>query len=250
MKQPTHTQGHIHELHAQADRMVRHVVREAPHVVAVLVTGGLARGTADHLSDIDMTVFVRREHIKAGIPALPDECLSPVAIVDRFVQCLEQWMDPRNDERIWTMTNRWEMSHAKILHDPQGEARRLLAKKLVFRPGELRALKQVARESMWLVRGVADSWVERGDLVAAHYCVDQGVDRLLDYLFLKNRQFIPHEKWKLWYVRRLPALPHDFDARLQPALLVREVSEAELRRRELALVPLIDEAYQLPNVRA
>ena len=250
MEQPTGTQGPIDELLAQADGIVCHLVQEAPHVVAVLLSGSLARGTADHLSDIDMTVFVRREHIKAGIPALPDECLSPAAWVDLPVHCLERWMDPRNDELIWTMTNRWDKSHAKILHDPQGEALRLLAKKLVFRPGELRALKREARECMWFVRGVAGSWVERGDLVAAHYCVDHGVDRLLDYLFLKNRQFIPYEKWKLPYVRQLPALPHDFDARLQPALLVREVSEAELRRRQLALVPLIDEAYQLPTVRA
>ena len=66
------------------------MVREAPHVVAVLLTGGVARGTADHLSDIDMTVLARREYLKAGIPALPDECLSPVAIVDLFVYCLEQ----------------------------------------------------------------------------------------------------------------------------------------------------------------
>jgi len=249
MRQFPSTQNRSDELMAQADSIARNVVEKNPHVVAVLLTGGLARGFADEFSDVDLEVFFHREHTWTWVSPMTNTYTPQGNFVEFEKRCLEAWMNPRNDENIWTMANRWDKSHARILYDPQGEVGQLLKKKLIFRPGELKTLRHEARGCEWLADSVADIWVQRGDLAAAHHSVNRGIDLLLDYLFLKNREFIPFEKWKLVCARQLPILPKDFERRIHHAMLIKELSEADLRGRQSVFLPLVNEAHHLPNKR-
>jgi hypothetical protein len=252
MKNTPGTQNLAAELMAEVERIVREIVKRNSHLVGVLLSGSLARGYADQYSDVDLEVFYHRGH-----PAIawPDgwelETFTPQGnYIDAEKRCFEVWMNPRNDGNIWTMATRWDKSHAEVLYDPQGKLRDLLRKKLVFRPGELRRLRNEARDCLWLACGVADAWIERHDIAAAHHSVNCGISLLLDYLFLKSRQFIPFEKWKLFLAKQLDILPKGFEQRVHEALLVTGLSEPDLRRRQSALLPLVKEAHQLPNKRA
>jgi hypothetical protein len=251
MKSFPMTGNRAQDLILEAKRIADSIAATNPHVSGILLTGGAARGFADHLSDLDIEVFYRRNLTKVVLPpGAASGNYSPQGnYIETELRCHDEWADRRNDERIWTMANRWDKRHAQILHDPRGEIAALLRRKLVFRPGELKELRRDAHGDMrWLCRGVAQDWIERGDLHAAHHVINTAIDLLLDFLFLKSSAFIPHPKWKLFFARQLEIIPRDFDARLAEALIVREYSAEDIRRRQAALFALVIEAQHLPNL--
>ena len=229
------------------EKIVPMVLEKNPHVVGILLTGGLSRGFADELSDVDFEVFLRRTQNRRWVAPLSSQHTPQGNVVEFDLHCFEEWNDPKKDEIIWTMANRWDKSYAKVLYDPAGQVETLLKRKLVFRPGELKRLKRQARDAKWLVNGVATSWIQRGDFSAAHHSVNHGMDLLLDYLFLKNRTFIPYNKWKFFFAKQLEVLPTNFEQRMGEALVVKELSQIDVQRRQAAILPLIEEAYLLPK---
>ena len=238
------TQNRAAELMAEVEKILPMIVEKNPHVVGILLSGGLSRGFADEFSDVDFEVFFHRKQKKGW---MDNPCTPQGNIVEFDTRCFEDWNDPRKDESIWTMANRWDKSHAKVLYDPAGKLKALLKRKLVFRPGELRWLKREKYDAWWLIDEVAPSWIQRGDLVAAHHSMNGGIDLLLDYLYLKNRAFIPHSKWKFFYAKQLKVLPADFVKRMGEALVVSELSEECVQARLAAILPLLEETYRLPN---
>ena len=108
-------------------------------------------------------------------------------------------------------------------------------------------MKGRARDAWWFVDECATSWITRGNTVAAHHAINRGIDLLLDYLYLKNREFIPHDKWKLFYAMQLEILPDNFEERVGEALIVRALTGECVQARQAVLGPLMKEAYQLPN---
>jgi len=244
MKRFPDTRNLAAELMAEAEKILPTLVEKNPNAVGILLSGGLSRGFADALSDVDFEIFFHRKQKRHW---MSNQYTPQGNIVEFDMSCFEDWNDPRKDEMIWTMVNRWDKSHAKVMYDPAGKLEALLKKKLVFRPGELKWLKGLKRDAWWLIDDVATSWIQRGDLVAAHHSINRGIDLLLDYLYLKNREFIPYEKWKLFYASQLEILPADFERRVGEALVVNELSEECVQTRQAAMLPLLEEAYRLPN---
>ncbi|MGA3191864.1 MAG: hypothetical protein ABSD73_05040 [Candidatus Bathyarchaeia archaeon] len=54
---------------------------------------------------------------------------------------------------------------------------------------------------------VTESWVDRGDLLSAHYCMNCSIDLLLKTVFALNKEFLPPPKWRVFYFRNLKWLP-------------------------------------------
>lgn len=250
MQQSPKTENIAAQLMPEVGRVAAAIAGSNPDVVGILLTGGLARGFADHFSDIDIEVFFPNEDRAkpTASKGLDNHCLPQGNFIEFTRHNFKEWMNPRNEPRIWTMANRWDKSNARILHDPEGKIARMLQIKLVFRRDERRRLQSQARNnSIWLAKGVANSWAKRGDLAAAHHAVNCGIDLLLDYLFLKNGRFIPHAKWKLFLGQQLPTLPQQFAERIGEALLVKELTPDDLSRRQAVFVPLVKESQRLPN---
>jgi predicted nucleotidyltransferase len=115
-----------------ADRFAAH-----EGVVGVLLTGGVARGYADHFSEIDLAVYLRRSTpkrwIQSGLApyAEGDSCLDGWH-VDFDYLCYEDEL-----EAEWDHVKRWDRSYAVVLHDPQDLMRELLAEKAMLTNGEM-----------------------------------------------------------------------------------------------------------------
>ncbi len=253
MKVPPNTTNRIAELLMEVDKLVKTIMEQNAQVVGILLTGGLARGFADRFSDVDIEIFYPRGYTKLILPERPQGgyWTAQGNEVEIEKSCFEEYMDPQNDEMLWDMKNRWDKCHATILYDPKGQIENLLKTKVVFRPGEWEKLHKLAGEGpRWLAMEVANSWTERGDIAAAHHVVNCAINLLLDYLFLMNKQFIPDDKWKLFYAKQLETLPENFEQRIHQSMLVGEFTRQELQRRQSVFVPLVLDVQNQERKRA
>ena len=75
------------------------------------------------------------------------------------------------------------------------------------------------------------SWLHRGDLLAAHHCLNTALDSLIKAVFLANDELIPFDKWTLNLSYTLAWTPRNWRERVEKAVLVQEVSQADVERR-------------------
>ena len=130
MKRPTvqiNAANQITTLRQHLDEMLPRFIA-FPGMVGLTLNGGLSRGYADHLSEIDLTLFLtpkafevwRNGHapIALGITVLNGQ-LYDVKHVDDFAE----------KERAWAGVALWDVSYAEILYDPQNLLNGLFAAK-------------------------------------------------------------------------------------------------------------------------
>jgi hypothetical protein len=202
-------------------------------VVGVLLTGGVARGYADHFSELDLAIYLTRPHFddwtQRGLAPFPegDSCLDGWH-VDFDYFCYEDEI-----EAEWEHTKRWDRSYAVVLYDSQGLMQEMLAHKAVLTEEEKQHLTShhLILYGEYFCNLVVPSWLHRGDLLAAHHCLNTALDSLIRAVFLANDELIPFDKWTLNFSYTLPWTPQDWRERVEQAMLVREVSKTEIERR-------------------
>ena len=210
-------------------------------VVGIVFIGGLTRGFADRYSDVDIIVFLgeKDEDLRKRIRkiGLDEQKLSGLD-VDLEVHFLS---DFRN--RKWSEMERWDFSQAKIAFDPQGEIRRLFKKKMeVPKHFWIKRIVVYGEYLKWYccppsegVGTLAETWVDRGDMLSAHYCMNYALDLMVNVLFALNKEFLPPPKWKIGYSSALKWLPPDYSRLVEEAMTVKNFSVNGLDRRVRAL---------------
>jgi hypothetical protein len=181
-------------------------------VVGVLLTGGVARGYADHCSELDLAVYLTRPQFNdwtcRGLALFPegDFCLDGWQ-VDFDYFCYEDEM-----ETEWEHTKRWDRSYDVVLHDPQGLMGEILARKAILTEEEKQRLTShhLVLYGEYFCNLVVPSWLHRGDLLAAHHCLNTTLDSLIKAVFLANDELIPFDKWTLNLSYTLPWTPRDW----------------------------------------
>lgn len=210
-------------------------------VAGIIFIGGLVRGFADRSSDVDVTVFLSKpdENLKRHIRKIDqDESRNSGLDLDLEIHVLSDFF-----KRKWDEISMCEFSRAEIVFDPEGAVSRLLGKKLqVSEAFWIRRIAVFAEYLKWYccpmreeVGTVAETWVGRGDLVSAHYCLNYSVDLIIRLLFALNREFLPAPKWSVFYSYDLKRLPRNYKALLQEAIIVKSVSTGDLKRRIKAI---------------
>jgi hypothetical protein len=202
-------------------------------VVGVLLTGGVARGYADHFSELDLAIYLTRQHFEGwtrrGLALFPegDSCLDGWH-VDFDYFCYEDEV-----EAEWEHTKRWDRSYAVALYDPQGLMHEMLARKAILTQEEKQRLtsRHLILYGEYFCTLVVPSWLHRGDLLDAHHCLNTALDSLIRVVFLANDELIPFDKWTLNLSYTLPWTPQDWQERVEQAVLVREVSQVDVERR-------------------
>ena len=206
-------------------------------VIGIVFIGGLLRGFADKFSDLDIIVFLskRDERLRRQISDLGLDEQKRLGIdVDLEVHFLEDFKKWK-----WDEVDKWEFSRAEIVFDPKGEVKKIFRKKsrvpknfwvkrIVVCGEYLKWYSCPPREE---VGTVAESWIERGYLVAAHYCLNYAVDLLLRIVFALNREFLPAPKWRIFYSYGLKWLPENCERLLGEAMLVKSFSAKDFNRR-------------------
>jgi predicted nucleotidyltransferase len=205
-------------------------------VSGVVLLGGLTRWFMDKFSDVDITVLLETSSspLKQHIRRICAREKSNGLDLDLELYSLADFKS-----KVWDDTDRWEYSHAKVAFDPEGEARKAIADKLIV-PKNFWTERIVAdvEHIKWYccpldesVKTISEAWVERGDLTASHYCLNNVSEVMLELAFALNREFLPSPKWRLYYFYRLQGLPEGFKEDLDEALKVGSLSLEEFRRR-------------------
>jgi len=218
-----------------AERLVSKIT-VSKNVAGVIFLGGLARGFADKYSDVDITVLLNKEDqlLQGEIHNMGlEERKSSGLDIDleiHYLNAFQRWK--------WDETDRWDFSHAEIVHDPRGQIRKLFDVRLeVPEKFWVKRIVTCAEYMKWYccppVAGVctiAEAWIDRGDLLSAHYCLNYAIDLLLKTAFALNKEFLPPPKWRLFYFRNLKWLPSNHGL-LNDAINVKGPTVEDLNRR-------------------
>jgi len=222
-------------------------------VAGVVFTGGLIRGFADKYSDVDIIVVLseKDENLRRKIRKIgEDEQRRSGVDVDLEVHFLEDFRT-----RNWDEMAMWDFSHSDIVFDPEGKVGKLFEKRLrVPKSFWLKRIIIYGEYVTWYccpphenVGTIAEAWVDRGDLVSAHFCLGYAVGLLIKMIFALNREFRPPPKWEIFCSYTLKWLPPNYKKLIEEALTVRSLSRRDLDRRLRAARELWREI--LPEIR-
>lgn len=222
-------------------------------VSGVVFAGGLIRGFVDKYSDVDIIVLLgeKDEDLRKKIRKIgEDEQRRSGVDVDLEVHFLEDFRT-----RKWGEMAMWDFSHSDIVFDPGGKVRKLFEKRLrVSKSFWLKRIVICGEYVKWYccpvqnnVGTIAETWVDRGDLISAHYCLGYALSLLIKMIFALNREFLPPPKWEIFCSYTLKWLPPNYKKLVGEALIVKSLSRRDLDRRLRAARELWREI--LPKIR-
>jgi len=222
-------------LRAHLDRMLPRFTA-LPGVVGLTLNGGMSRGYADHLSEIDVTFY-----LNAPTHAAWQAGYAPfgtgIQMIDGMLYDLKVLNIDEERARDWDMVTRWDMSYAEVLHDPTGAITALRAEKLAAPIDPLEA-GGLLFAAWWYFDLAGTIWIQRGDPLQGHVMLTQAILELVKALFLANGEYIPHEKWLIHMSRSLAWTPPDWETRLTHVLCDLTPTIEGLRQRQAAIAAL------------
>lgn len=207
-------------------------------VVGVLLTGGLTFGEADRYSDIDLTVYLRQQSLRTwyfGEAPLP-EGESRYRDLRLDISYLDYELE---HSRNWTSADVWRASRAGILYDPEGLIRELLdSKQLDEAQYRLKAV-DLAGNLQVTIDQLVPAWLYRGEALAAHALLNEGVSGVIELIHLINGSPVPESGWDVVLADSLDVVPDGFTGSIEEALRTGDLSAAEASRRRYALRTLL-----------
>ncbi len=221
-------------------RVADEIVKSISHfssVEGILYLGGLTRGFVDKYSDLDMMVLFNNDDpfAKGFLESLSaqHEDRSGLAI-DIETYFLDEYLD-----REWPEYLRWDLSNAVYAFDRQGEVQHRVQRKLHLDDEAWK--RKLAHPLVYLswyccptaeyIPSMVDLWQDRGHHLSVQYSVSYCVELLIQAIYWLNRSYLPAPKWRLFYIRNLRWKPDDIESLLEEALLVKEISDTDARRR-------------------
>lgn len=223
----------------KCEELLGHVGRNLDRFLAfqglidILLSGGLSRGYADHLSEIDLTILLKREHFeryqreKTPVP-------TGIAVIDG--QLYDTKLENYDDAlcREYAMAALWDLSYAQILYDPEEKLAALLQAKL-SQPVDLSLAERFLFEAWWHYRLAGNIWLHRNDAAQGHFVLNNAVRPLLSALFVSNGEYVPHDKWLVHLSRTLGWKPEGWEEDLETALSTGAFDSGSLSARQGAI---------------
>lgn len=205
-------------------------------VIGIVFLGGLVRGFVDEYSDLDIVVLISGgEKLREKLYSLSSDVARQLHVdVDLEIHFVDDFR-----KRKWDEIDRWEFSRAQIVFDPKGTMKEILDHKLTMPEGFwTRRVVTYAEYLKWYCcppkRGIgtiAESWVKRGDLFFAHYCLSYAADLVLKLTFALNKEHLPAAKWRLFYSHRLKWKPRKFERLFKESMKIEDFSTKDFARR-------------------
>lgn len=233
----------LHRKHAGAAAVLVRQISAERGVAGIVLLGGLTRRFADEHSDVDIVVVTDRQDgaLKRRIEGLGRSMGGRTGLdIDLEVHSVRGFggLEPTD----W---RRWEYRSAEIVLDRGGVVGKLVSR-LVTVPDDF-WVDRVVKDWTYLQwyacppeggSSIAESWLDRGDLASAHYCMNYALEILLELVYALNREFVPAPKWRVYSLHELGWRPKGLDGILREMLSAGDISERELARRIVALSKL------------
>ena len=203
-------------------------LKSKPEVEGIVYLGGLAnteyKDFIDEFSDIDIGIFlnVNRKNIPNWlqpfsfyIPVEKQNGEEIIMEINMHQQILDE--EEKND---WPDTKKEAYGYAsEIVFDRNGKIKELIDRKTTF-PKEYRKnlLSHLLSRINWSVKINPLKVIERGYIYNGEELLNQGLENLLDLLFVYNNKYPPHAKWKIAMLKYLNYCPCILKKNLKNAL--------------------------------
>lgn len=228
----------LHNLRQHLESLLP-TLKALPGVVGITLNGGMSRGYADHLSEIDITIYLKPETYQrwqSGKSPLS----SGITVIEGALYDLKIVDFSAEQKRSWDSDTLWDASYAKILYDPDSLVAQLFQEKLARFPQAEDAEGHLF-SCWWYFRLAGDIWIHRGDVLQGHQMFNQAVVSLVKALFIANKEFISHQKWLIHMSRSLKWTPNDWEDRLREAMSTGDMTISSLKQRQAVIEALWDE---------
>jgi hypothetical protein len=237
------SKGKFEEMMQNAKEITNEILKEKG-VVGITLSGGLSRGYADDLSEIDLNIYLEDDIYNDWISGLGPIPHGDALWKDNYVDIKFLSIEKENKED-WGLIKKWDASYNKILFDPMKKIEELFKKKDVFTSEEkTKCIEDFFENCVYIGNIVILQWINRGDPLAANQLINNAVSSLIGLVYLANDEYPPYEKWALNYSYSLKWLPKNWKIRVTEIILTREVTIKEAERRRSLFIKLYKECWE------
>lgn len=199
-------------------------------IAGIMLDGGMSRGFADALSEIDVVLFLHKEQFIQYRNQLTPTALG-ITMIDHYLYDIKLCCYEEEMERSYGQLELWDLSYAQILYDPKEELQHLFDVKLQATV-EADSAGGYLFDAWWHYRLAGDIWIAREDCVQGHFVLNSAITPLLSALYIINGEYIPHEKWLVHMSRSLTWLPENYEEQLEQLFCIKDFSIESLRIRQ------------------
>lgn len=237
------SKGKYEEMIKNAKKIANDLSKENG-VIGITLCGGLSRGYADELSEIDLIVYLENEVYNDWITGMGPIPHSDALWKGNYVD-VEFFSFEKEAKENWDLIKKWDASYNVILFDPKKKIEVLFNEKDVFSSLEkYQCISEYYGKCMYIGNLVILQWINRGDPLAANQLISNAISALIGLVFLANDEYPPHEKWALNYSYSLKWLPKDWKNRISEIILTKEVSVEEVERRRGLFIDLYKDCWE------
>jgi hypothetical protein len=208
-------------------------MKEFDGIAGIMLDGGMSRGYADYLSEIDVVIFLHDSAFKSYKARKTPVSLG-ITVLDNYLYDVKTVNYEEELERDYDSTALWDLSYAEIIYDNNGELKKLFAEKLE-KESEACQAEGLMFEVWWNYKLAGDIWIHRKDVLQGHYCLNNAVKPLISSLFIANREYIPHDKWLIHMSRTLAWQPDHYEELLKEILTTGEMDLESLCKRQQSI---------------
>lgn len=202
-------------------------------VAGIMLDGGMSRGYADELSEIDVVIFVHDKAFK-DYQEKQTPCALGITKIDGQLYDIKLLNYEEERAREYEGVALWDLSYAKIMYDPAGELQQLFTEKLKKKT-DVDAAGGFLFGAWWSYRLAGDIWIRREDALQGHYCLNNAIEPLISALFIANKEYVPHEKWLIHMSRTLQWKPDHYEELLKKIFDTGDMSIESLKVRQAAI---------------
>jgi len=241
-------------------------LRQQDAVEGIVLLGGLSN-TADGnfidcFSDLDMTVFLNSS-ISSGVIdikafALQNQNLFPAWLPEFqfYIPSISGQFEINIHQLIYSYENQvhvqWNESKkeayaysSEIVFDRKGLIKNLIDEKIKYDlDNRKKRLTIIAGQIEWHVLINPERQVVRGRTCCAHDLLNEGVELIVESLYLFNKRYRPHKKWRLEESFLLDWTPVHYRENILNGLLVKDYSCEDVERRVGALRNIIEPMFE------
>lgn len=201
----------LSELHKNLDKVL-----SFSGIVGAILDGGLSRGYADHLSEIDIVIYLQQEQFLKY-----KKTKTPIPLgITRINGYLYDIKIENFDEvlnRKFDMVALWDLSYSKVIYDPYNKISEFIKQK-ISQPVSTSLAEGFMFDAWWNYRLAGDIWINRKDILQGHFVLNNAIKPLISALFIANGEYIPHDKWLVHMSRTLDWKPDNWDDILKKIL--------------------------------
>ena len=229
-------------------------LKQRQEVEGIVYLGGLAntdyKDFIDEFSDIDIGIFLNVDRnnlpnwlqpFSFYIPVINQKNNEVIMEVNLHQQILKE-----EEESEWPDTKKEAYSYAsEIVFDRNGKIKELINEKTKF-PKEYRKilLSHLLSRINWNVKINPLKVIERGYIFNGEELLNQGLENILDLLFVYNNKYPPHAKWKITMLKGLEYCPENIENKLKECFKIEDISEQDILRRRKNILMLVKDIEQ------